>query len=419
MSLQGPIVIVAEKPAEGLVQAFTAAGAFPIVETRWADAPKAVASIKPAAVVLTEPDSNNPEAVRALAKYTSSAAPIVPVIARVRDDTAPLLEGALPISADAPVERLVARLSSALRLRALHATVLGRAATLKAERNIIAELPATDPVDEATVLVIGRGRTHPTLSVAVGERMGVMGALSVDAAARCLNAREIDGIVIGDGLPGRTVDAFLVVLAEDARFRELPIGMLGTGGELPALPNLLQAREPLALVERLTPLVRLHAFEAGLKRLLKSIECKGMLDAQTGLLNVDSFGRDLGRAIADAGERGVGLSIARFAFEQELDHRTSMDAARLVSRLVRNVDFACRQDDGSLLAVFTETDLRHAHVVARRLAAVLKHTMLRPGGDREPISPNVTLATLKPADTMLALLARIAPRPVAAEEPAA
>ena len=92
-----------------------------------------------------------------------------------------------------------------------------------------------------------------------------------------------------------------------------------------------------------------------------------------------------------------------------------MDAARLISRLVRNVDFACRQDDGSILAVFTDTDLRHAHVVARRLASVLKHTMLRPGNEQTPISPNVTLASMKPSDTVLTLMARVAPRPVAAE----
>jgi hypothetical protein len=40
--------------------------------------------------------------------------------------------------------------------------------------------------------------------------------------------------------------------------------------------------------------------------------------------------------------------------------------------------------------------------------------LLQPGGDRPPVSPAVSLATLKPADTMLTLLARVAPRPVAA-----
>src|SRR4029078_13526620 len=138
----------------------------------------------------------------------------IPMVIRVREDMAAALPGALAISNDAPAEQLIARVASALRLRTLHYTVLGRAKSLKDERNIVAELPAGDPLDDATVLLIGRGRHHATLSVAVGERMGVMGALSIDQGAGCLKAREIDGIVIGDGLAAGSVDAFLTVLAE-------------------------------------------------------------------------------------------------------------------------------------------------------------------------------------------------------------
>ena len=50
------------------------------------------------------------------------------------------------------------------------------------------------------------------------------------------------------------------------------------------------------------------------------------------------------------------------------------------------------------LAAFTATDLRNAHVVARRIASVLRHTMLSPGRDRRTIKPTITLATLKPTD---------------------
>ncbi len=71
--------------------------------------------------------------------------------------------------------------------------------------------------------------------------------------------------------------------------------------------------------------------------------------------------------------------------------------------------------DGSILCVFTETDLRAAHVVARRLASVLKHTMVRPDREKARVAASVTLATLKPSDTLMTLMARIAPRPVAAE----
>ena len=415
MSLQGPIVVVAEKPAGGLVQAFTAAGAFPVVETCWADAPSAVASIKPSAVVLAEPETPDPAAAYALEAQIAACEPYTPVVARTREDDAVALANALPVAEGAQVDRLIARIASALRLRALHATVLGRARTLLSERNIIAELPPGDPIEDATVMVVGRGRLHPTLSVAVGERMGVVGALSVDLAARYLNVRDIDGIVIGDGLSPKMVMALLVVLGEDARFRELPIAMLGPEERVDELPNLIHARDPQVLVGRLVPMVRQRAFESQLKRLLKSIESKGMIDPRTGLLCADAFGRDLARAIDDASERGVGLSVARFSFEEALDLRTSLDAARLVGRLVRSMDFACRQDDGSIVAVFNGADLRSAHVVARRLASVIKHTLLRPDREREPAQAHVTLATLKPGDTPLTLMARIGPQPVAAE----
>jgi len=414
MSLQGPILIVANKPVAGLAQAFTDAGAFPIIEASWAGAQTAAAEVKPSAIVLSEPDAADNAAALALSRHIAKVTPFVPMVIRVREDLAPSLPGALPISDDAPVEHLIARVTAAVRLRTLHSTVIGRAKTLKDERSIVAELPAGEPLDDAIVLLIGRGRHHPTLSVAVGERVGVMGALSIDQGAACLKAREIDGIIIGDGLAAGSVDAFLTVLTEDARFRDLPVAVLNAGCDAKKLPNFVRARDPLVLLERVTPFIRMRAFETALKRLLKSIECKGMVDAQTGLFNENAFGEALTHAIADAGERGVRLSLARFSFDEPTDRRTSMDAARLISRLVRDADFACRQADGSILFAFGDTDLRDAHVVARRLASVLKHTMLRPDRERPGMSPSVTLATLKPADTMLTLLARVAPRQVAA-----
>jgi hypothetical protein len=414
MSLQGPILIVADKPIGGLVKAFTDAGAFPVVEATWAEARSALTEVKPSAIVVSEPEAKDNDAAIGLARQAARATPFIPVLVRVRGDLAPALPDTLPIPEDASTEQLIARLSAALRVRTLHSTVLGRAATLKTERNIVADLPEDDPLNDACVLLIGRGRHHATLSVAIGERMGVIGALSVDTAARCLNAREVDGIVIGDGLPAGTLDAFLTLLSQDTRFRELPVAALSTGDEPPGLPNFICARDPQVLLQRAVPMIRVRAFEAALKRLLQSIECKGMLDAQTGLLNANAFGEALGFAIGDAGERGTALSLARFTFEDGLDRRTGIDAARLVSRLVRDTDFACRQDDGTILFVFGDTDLRNAHVVARRLASILKHTMLRPDRERPSVLPSVTLATLKPSDTALTLLARVAPRQVAA-----
>ncbi len=67
-----------------------------------------------------------------------------------------------------------------------------------------------------------------------------------------------------------------------------------------------------------------------------------------------------------------------------------------------------------MLIVFTETDLRHAHVIARRIAGALKDTMLQL--DRQqPMAPAVTLATLKSSDTVTSLLARVSAPAIAAE----
>src|SRR5437016_4101684 len=114
---------------------------------------------------------------------------------------------------------------------------------------------------------------------------GAVGARSVETAAKYLNARDVDGIVIGEGFGARTIEAFLTVLAEDPRFRDLPIALLP---ELPAaidadrLPNLEQPDgEPAEIVERMLPLVRQHALEARLQRQLAAIEAKGLLDPQT------------------------------------------------------------------------------------------------------------------------------------------
>ena len=62
------------------------------------------------------------------------------------------------------------------------------------------------------MLLIGRGAAYPALSVSLGERMGVVGAFSIEAAAKHLNTRDIDGIVLGEGFTPRVVDAFLTVL---------------------------------------------------------------------------------------------------------------------------------------------------------------------------------------------------------------
>jgi hypothetical protein len=257
---------------------------------------------------------------------------------------------------------------------------------------------------------VGRGGSYPALAVATGERVGLIGALSIETAARYLSSRDVEGLVIGDGFGPRLIEGLLKLLAGDARYRDLPVGVLACGrvGD-DRLPNLIHGDgDPVRLIERLIPFVRLQAFESHLRRLLKSLETEGMLDPATGLFAPAAFWSDLDHAVRQAEESGSCLSVARFSFEEIHDGRAHLDAARLFSRLVRDIDFACQEQDGSILAAFTETDLRSAHVVARRIASVLRHTMM--SSDRT-IRPTVTLATLKPEDNLSTLVARVGTYP--------
>ena len=63
---------------------------------------------------------------------------------------------------------------------------------------------------------------------------------------------------------------------------------------------------------------------------------------------------------------------------------------------MRHVDFACRTMDNSIFAVFTQTDLREAHVIARRIASVLKHTMLEPEQQRGSIETAIQATARAP-----------------------
>src|ERR1700726_1903721 len=279
MALQGPFVVVADSPAVDVVAALRAEGAFPIIEASWADAAAALSSVEPEAIVLAEPCGDSSRAA-ALAKALAATAKkndraITPIVARTRDDGVPVLPNALVITVNAPVERINRRLISLLRIRALHATVLRRTTTLASRGELPPELPSSDPLDDATVLLIGRGRSYPALSVALGERVGLIGALSVESAARTLNARDIDGIVIGDGFSPKIVEALLTVLADDVRFRDLPVAVLAGPANIVEpycldLPNLERTSDGVArLVERFLPFVRMHALGQRLRRMLK------------------------------------------------------------------------------------------------------------------------------------------------------
>ena len=177
MCLPGPILVISDRLDRKIVTALSAAGAFPVVESTLAEAADAITRVEPAAVLFADADVVPVQSVADTLMDAIDAvpAPFMPVVARAAECGATILD-VLPIKADAPSEQIVARLGAALRVRLLHATVLRRIDTLRGNGAEVPDLPATDPLDEATVMVTGRGRTYPALSTAVGERVGLIGA---------------------------------------------------------------------------------------------------------------------------------------------------------------------------------------------------------------------------------------------------
>jgi hypothetical protein len=399
MSQQGPILLVSSAKRPSLADALDVARLFPVVETDWADAARAVDQVQPAAVVAASSEIDQ-AGFAGLATRMAGRQPYLPLIAI--DPQMALPDNAIPFfQVQGHSDRLVARLRAALRIRSLHATVM--------RRQVPAAPIALSDIDlarEATVLLIGRGGAYPTLSVTLGERVGVVGALSIEAAANHLNTRDIDGIVLGEGFSARVVDAFLTVLTEDARFRHLPVAV--TSGDLaPAydLPNLeIVSGDADHVAAAVLPLVRLHAFQAHLSRTLKSIDADGLIDIKTGLLTSPAFERDFASAVYQTQERGGGLSVARFAFDPA-HARAQIDGARIISRLMRQMDFGAIGEDGSVVVAFAETDLKTAHAIARRLSSVMRHTSHGPRDVRS--EPDVTVATLMPKDSAKSLLSRL------------
>jgi GGDEF domain-containing protein len=230
--------------------------------------------------------------------------------------------------------------------------------------------------------------------------------VSVEGAAKHLNGRDIDGVIVGDGLSPLMIDAFLAALADDARFRDLPVAVIGRlGHAIPAtLPNVDHvAADARTIVARMLPMIRLHAFGSRLARALAALDAGGAIDAETGLMTPDAFAHELSLAIAAASDRSQPLSLAHFSFDG-LDARAAFEAARMVTRLVRTVDFAGRDETGAILMAFTQTDLRSAHVIARRIAGALKSAM---PGPAQAVAANVTLATWKAGDTVDTLMLRV------------
>ena len=165
MSLQGPMVVVADSPAPDLVSALGDAGAFPVVESCWADAPSTFISVQPSAIILAQPGpASDPKAADTLGlQIRTRSGPFIPLIGRARSDASMAIPGGLPIDANASATRLVERLRMALRVRALHAAVLRRIETFSSQHGTVPSMPDSDPIDDATVLVAGRGRSTRSL----------------------------------------------------------------------------------------------------------------------------------------------------------------------------------------------------------------------------------------------------------------
>jgi hypothetical protein len=398
---QGLILVVSDDPSPVLTSALGGA-AFPIIQTSWAQAMGAVAQTRPIAVVAVAGYDDTAK-LEALAAQVKGLEPYLPLIAINPKSALP--ENAIPFTpTDGKWDRLPARLRTALRVRTLHTTVLRR---LDDQALVELDVGRVNPVRDATVLLVGRGGGYPALSVALGECMGVVGALSIEAAAKHLNARDIDGIVLSAGFTDRVVEAFLTVLGEDPRFRNLPIIATFEGlTQTYDLPNLeVIIGEPAQVVANGLPLIRQHVLEAYLGRTLRSIDAGGLLDPHTGLLTTAAFDRDFAIAVRETLEKGGGLSVAQFTFDPN-NSRAQLDGARLLSRLMRQMDFGALHDDGTVLVAFTEADLRTAQLIARRVSSVMRHTVQdRRDGRRS--EPAVSIATLQPSDTTRSLLARL------------
>jgi GGDEF domain-containing protein len=432
MSLPGPILIISDRPDRKLAGALAVGGASSVVESGLAEAAATVVRVRPVAIILAgpEPVPQRLFAEQLMVAIDALPAPFVPVMIRVKD-CGPVSLDALPIDFNAPAGQIIARLTAMLRVRALHATVLQRISAMQAAAKKrtapdtvagtgVPSLPDSDPLDEATVLVMGRGRHYPELAAAVGERVGLIGALSVETAARYLNLRDVNGLIIGDGFGPSTVEVFLTALAEDCRFGDLPVGVVT---ELPATVDRVRLAgiepvrgEPSGIVAHMMPLVRVHAFAVRLRRHAASLDARGLVDPLTGLFSSAAFDYGLPQMIADCRKRDAPMSVARFELPDALSPRARIDAARLVSRLIRPGDFAAQDVDGAITVVMAGAALHQCHVAARRIASVIRNTLMCEYDGGSPVDATVTIAALRPTDSPHSLLARVSrPERAAAE----
>ena len=108
MSQQGPILVVSTMEREPFAAALDDAKIFPIIDTTWADASRAVDELQPAAVLVAMSGTAQPS-LESLAKQIAARQPYLPLIAI--DPGMSLPENAIPFSqVGGNFDRLMARL---------------------------------------------------------------------------------------------------------------------------------------------------------------------------------------------------------------------------------------------------------------------------------------------------------------------
>lgn len=415
MPLQGPIIVVSNVSNVPLADAIKALHEAPIVECNFAQAAEHIRSAWPAAVIVSDrPKDENRAHVEAIVQaldFTRDRDAYIPTLVRVGTELGPSIPNALPIGMTTKPDRIIAQVTSAQRVRRLEQTVKRRAASLKAEGGELFEPEQGDPIADASVLVCGAGKSYPDLCTVVGERFAMIGALSIESAAKHLTSRPLDGIFIGPGFSAQLIDAFLTVLGENPRFRDIPVALIGgppITADVSMMPNFERFHAPpSAVLAWMLPLVRLRAYGARLQRQLSAIEANGLLDPRTGLFTSNAFAEEFKRAIAEARKTRQPMSLARFWFAQHTDPRVVLDIARQASRIRRSLDFASLAPDGSILLAMPNSKLRQADMAARRFASAFKETVVTAGTPDGKAETQIALTTLKPDDTADTLLARV------------
>ena len=95
MSQQGPIIVISTAGRPSFASALDEARMFPVIETNWADAARAVAQTQPAAVLVAMSEEVEP-GFETLAKQIAARQPYLPLIAI--DPKTSLPENAIPFS---------------------------------------------------------------------------------------------------------------------------------------------------------------------------------------------------------------------------------------------------------------------------------------------------------------------------------